>query len=142
MTDKPPSVDRLPLDEESRSFDEPWQAQAFALVVALHKSGKFTWEEWVKTFSSHIKAEPARPGESTNDTYYRQWMLALEEMANSLGDLTTERIDERVGEWRQAYLNTPHGNPVLLINASCPPKGVHHHHAPKLKPVAISSAAV
>ena len=31
---------------EPRAFEEPWQAQAFALTLDLHGRGAFTWTEW------------------------------------------------------------------------------------------------
>lgn len=134
---------KLPLDDKSRSFDEPWQAQAFCMVVELHKQGNFAWDEWVQMFSRHIKANPPLPGESTNDTYYRQLMLSLEEMAGKVGDISEDSMDARIEEWRQAYLNTPHGEAVMLAHATCPPKqstcGGHHHGA-NLEPVAVAAA--
>jgi len=38
----PPGILR---DETERTFDAPWQAQAFALVVQLNKAGRFSWDE-------------------------------------------------------------------------------------------------
>lgn len=130
----------LPLDEPNRSFDHPWQAQAFAMIVEMHKGGMFTWPEWVELFSTVIKANPALKGESSNDTYYRQWMIALEKMVGKVADLGKDTVDERVSEWRQAYLNTPHGQPIVLSNATCPPAYDHHQHTSTHAPVAISPA--
>ena len=142
----------LPRDENGPVFDYPWQAQAFALTVELHKAGRFSWPEWVEVFSEEIKASPARPGESVNDAYYRQWMAALETMVSSRNLLDRDGLAARKEEWKQAYLNTPHGQPILLANAACPPAhdhhhhdhnhdhDGHHHHAPARKPVAVSAA--
>ena len=33
---------------EEPVFSEPWQAEAFALVVALHERGLFSWAEWAE----------------------------------------------------------------------------------------------
>ena len=35
-------------------FAEPWQAQAFALAVALNERGVFTWSEWWGTLSREL----------------------------------------------------------------------------------------
>ena len=35
----------LPGDATGPVFREPWEAQAFAMVVALHERGVFTWSE-------------------------------------------------------------------------------------------------
>ena len=138
----------LPGDEAGPVFDRPWQAQAFALTVELYKSKLFTWPEWVEVFSAEIKASPALLGESVNDAYYRQWMSALEKMVASRKLVEEADLLARTQEWRQAYINTPHGQPILLMNASCPPKHAHHHdhdhhhhgHSAKRVPVAVSAA--
>ena len=36
----------LPRDAEGPVFREPWEAQAFAMALALHERGLFTWPEW------------------------------------------------------------------------------------------------
>lgn len=142
----------LPRDEAGPVFDQPWQAQAFALTVELYKSKLFTWPEWVEVFSAEIKASPVLTGEGVNDAYYRQWMSALEKMVASLKLVEETDLLARTQEWRQAYLNTPHGQPILLVNASCPPRHAHDHHhhddhdhhhhghAAKRIPVAVSAA--
>ncbi len=148
---------QLPRDEAGPVFDKPWQAQAFALTVQLYKSGHFTWPEWVEVFSREIKASPATPEESVNDAYYRQWMAALETITAARQLVAPTDVPARAEEWRQAYLNTPHGQPILLANAVCRPAdshGHHHHqddeedhhhhhhhgHKPQPRPVAIVPA--
>ncbi|WP_321793560.1 nitrile hydratase accessory protein [Burkholderia pyrrocinia] len=121
-------------------FEQPWQAQAFALIVHLHQAGFFPWADWVQTFSDVITTAPARPDESINDAYYRQWIAGMEQMVARLGLTEVESITHRTDEWRQAYLNTPHGEPVALTHASCPPKHRHHAHSPNRSPVAVSEA--
>jgi nitrile hydratase accessory protein len=108
-------------DEVDRAFDAPWQAQAFAIVVGLNKTGYFGWDEWVDVFSQEIARSPARAGESKNDTYYRQWLDALEQVVVKRGLLAPEDTSARVAEWRAAYVNTPHGQAVELAHATCPP---------------------
>ncbi|MEX0560834.1 nitrile hydratase accessory protein [Raoultella terrigena] len=129
----------LPRDEEGPVFDKPWQAKAFSLIVHLHRAGLFPWAEWVRTFSEEIKAAPAQPGESVNDAYYRQWAAAMEKMITALDLIVPEEFTRRTQEWRQAYLNTPHGQPIVLANASCPPAHTHHH-LPLGVPVTVSPA--
>ncbi len=115
---------QLPRDEAGPVFDKPWQAQAFALTVQLYKSGHFTWPEWVEVFSREIKASPATPEESVNDAYYRQWMAALETITAARQLVAPTDVPAAREEWRQAYLNTPHGQPILLANAVCRPATV------------------
>ncbi len=120
----------LPRDAEGPVFDQPWQAHAFALVMRLHEAGNFTWEQWVRVFSREIASAPAQPGESHNDAYYRQWLTALEEIVVQSGLSDRETMAVRSDEWRQAYLNTPHGQPIELANASRPKTHDHEHEHP------------
>ena len=36
----------LPRNSDGPVFTAPWQAQAFAMTLALHERGVFTWPEW------------------------------------------------------------------------------------------------
>src|SRR5271156_5329811 len=126
-------------------FAEPWMAQAFACAIQLSRQGLFTWSEWVEVFSAEIKAHPAQPGETSNATYYRQWLAALETIVGLKGAASAAEIAARQETWRQAYLNTPHGQPVELRHAAMTPvtaaydHGHHQHSTPK--PVTVSAAA-
>ncbi len=130
-------------------FAEPWQAQCFAMTMQLSQNGTFTWAEWVAVFSAMIKIHPAQPGEDRVEAYYRQWLAALEMILVTGGYFTADRIDEMQALWRQAFLNTHHGQPVVLTNATVagalisPPENqefpdAHHQVVPH--PVAISAA--
>jgi nitrile hydratase accessory protein len=137
------------------TFAEPWQAQAFAMTMQLSKRGAFTWADWVEVFSTEIRTHPAQPGEGSNEAYYRQWLAALETILTERGLASTEEISHMQQLWCQAYLNTPHGLPIVLENASlnCDADDHHHHedhdhdhhhhhHAAAVhRPVAVSPAA-
>ena len=56
MTLAVPPIESIPRDGEGPVFREPWEAQAFALVVQLHQRGLFTWKEWADTLSAEIRA--------------------------------------------------------------------------------------
>src|SRR5579862_8977484 len=36
----------LPRDQGGPLFREPWEAQAFAMTLALYRKGLFSWPEW------------------------------------------------------------------------------------------------
>ena len=115
------------------AFDEPWQVEAFAIVVSLTRRGVFGWEEWARTFGRIIRAEPQRPEETVTAAYYRQWTAALESLTASSVGLEGNLVEERLELWRDAYLGTPHGRPVQLENhVNCalprPEPGTHHDH--------------
>jgi nitrile hydratase accessory protein len=125
------------------AFAEPWMAHVFACAVQLSRQGLFPWSEWVEVFSTEIVARPAQPGETSNAAYYRQWLAALETIVGLKGAASTAEITERQQTWRQAYLNTPHGQPVELRHAAMAPTAAahdhHHHHQGAPKPVTISA---
>jgi nitrile hydratase accessory protein len=133
MTEAPPvassstAPDALLRELDGPAFAEPWMAQVFACAVHLSRNGLFTWNEWVDVFSAEIKTHPQQPGEAANAAYYRQWLAALETIVRLKGAASTAEISERQEAWRQAYLNTPHGQPVELHHASAAPAAGHHH---------------
>src|SRR5881628_2064028 len=72
------AVPGIPRDAEGPVFREPWEAQAFAMALALHARGLFTWSEWAAALADEIKRAQAAGDPDTGDTYYRHWLAALE----------------------------------------------------------------
>src|SRR6266478_3014195 len=79
------SVPGLPCDAEGPVFREPWEAQAFAIVVTLHERGLFGWDEWAAMLGEEIKAAQRAGDPDTGETYYRHWLAALERMVAHKG---------------------------------------------------------
>ncbi len=94
-------------------FAEPWQAQAFALVVALHERSLFTWDEWANALSAEVKSPGAEPDGSD---YYEHWLAALEKLLGAKGIAGAVEIDGLAEAWHRAAHATPHGKPILLAN--------------------------
>ncbi len=96
------------------TFAEPWQAEVLALAFALVRENIFTAAEWSDTLGAALRqaANDGKPDDQT--TYYMATLTALERLLATDGRVTTESLSERVEQWRRAYLNTPHGNPVEL----------------------------
>jgi len=95
-------------------FRVPWEAQAFALALALHERGEFSWTEWSEALSEAI-AEAGRHGEAdTGEHYYRHWLRALERIAARKGLVTESLLRQRRDEWEAAARRTPHGQPIQL----------------------------
>ena len=80
MTDRPDfeeaaaALPGLPRDEGGPVFREPWEAQAFAMTLALYRRGLFTWPEWAETLGAEIKRAQRAGDPDTGDTYYRHWL--------------------------------------------------------------------
>jgi nitrile hydratase accessory protein len=107
----PLSLPRLPRDESGPVFAEPWQAQAFALAVQLHRQGAFTWAEWAHSLSERLKA--AGP-QDDGSRYYEHWLAALEDLAAGKQLAGASELAARKHAWEDAYRRTPHGRPVEL----------------------------
>jgi nitrile hydratase accessory protein len=111
--DLPSPLPGLPRDAAGPVFREPWEAQAFAMALALNERGLFTWNEWAATLSEEIKAAQAAGDPDTGDTYYRHWLNALERLVATKvpGADALERYRDA---WRHAAQRTPHGAPIAL----------------------------
>jgi nitrile hydratase accessory protein len=79
-----PGMPGMPLDADSPVFNEPWEARAFAMVLALHQRGMFTWPQWAAALSRQITLAHAAGDADLGDTYYRHWLLALESLVKDL----------------------------------------------------------
>jgi nitrile hydratase accessory protein len=126
----------LPADETLPVFAAPWEASAFAMVLALNRAGHFEWREWVELLSAEIaSAEP----DPTGALYYERWTGALEKLLARLGLLTEEAIGERSQAWRAAYLATPHGQEVRLARVEVELLTKTHRHCEERSDEAIQS---
>jgi nitrile hydratase accessory protein len=94
-------------------FQEPWEAQAFALAVALHERGAFTWAEWGQTLAATIKAAERQ---QRDEPYYQSWLKALEHLIAEKELVAETTLSMRKEAWRRAAHATPHGSPILLEN--------------------------
>ena len=106
-----------PMDGGEPVFREPWEAQAFALVVSLHRQGLFTWPEWAAALSAQIKAAQAGGDADHGDTYYRHWLAALERIVASKGASSAEELAGCQLAWERAAHRTRHGEPIELREA-------------------------
>jgi hypothetical protein len=91
-------------------FDEPWQAQAHAIVQVLLESGKLEANAWSQSLGAAIRERLANGSPDTTETYYSALTDAL---TSTLSLDSTELIDV-IEAWRAAFETTPHGEPVHL----------------------------
>ena len=108
------AVPSIPCDAEGPVFREPWEAQAFAMALALHERGIFTWNEWADTLSGEIRRAQAAGDPDTGETYYRHWMATLERLVSAKGVATPETLHRYRDAWDHAADRTPHGSPIEL----------------------------
>ena len=105
---------RIPQDNDGPVFREPWQAQAFAMTLALHERGLFTWSEWATALGAEIKRAQAAGDPDSGETYYLHWLSALEKLVAEKGVTTTETLHRYRDAWEHACDRTPHGQPIEL----------------------------
>ena len=104
----------IPQDHDGPVFREPWEAQAFAMAVALHARGLFSWTEWAAALADEIKRAQASGDPDTGDTYYRHWLAALEKLVADKNVTTPEALHRYRDAWDHAADRTPHGSPIEL----------------------------
>ena len=104
----------IPRDDEGPVFREPWEAQAFAMALALHERGLFTWTEWAATLAVEIKRAQAAGDPDTGETYYRHWLATLERLIAEKGVTTPDTLHRYRDAWDHAADRTPHGTPIEL----------------------------
>jgi nitrile hydratase accessory protein len=110
----------LPRDEDGPVFREPWEAQAFAMTLALEEQGYFTWAEWAERLSAEIAAAQAAGDPDRGDTYYRHWLKALEGLVASKDIVRPDELARRKDAWDRAAQATPHGQPIELADSDIP----------------------
>jgi nitrile hydratase accessory protein len=110
----------IPRDEQGPLFREPWEAQAFAMALALHQRGLFTWSEWAATLAEEIKRAQAAGDPDTGETYYRHWLATLERLVTEKGVASGEMLARYRDAWDRAAGRTPHGRPIELSSDDFP----------------------
>jgi len=108
------SLPGFPADADGPVFRAPWEAQAFAMALALNARGVFTWDEWAQTLGEEIRRAQAAGDPDTGETYYRHWLAALERLVTRKGLTTAQALTRYRDAWEQAADRTPHGKPIAL----------------------------
>jgi nitrile hydratase accessory protein len=108
------AVPGIPSDADGPVFREPWEAQAFAMALALHARGLFTWGEWAASLADEIKRAQASGDPDTGETYYRHWLATLEKLIAAKGVATSDVLHRYRDAWDHAADRTPHGQPIEL----------------------------
>jgi nitrile hydratase accessory protein len=107
-------VPSIPRDADGPVFREPWEAQAFAMTLALHERGVFTWSEWAVALGTEIKRAQGAGDPDTGETYYLHWLAALERLVAEKGVTSGETLARTKHAWEHACERTPHGKPIEL----------------------------
>jgi nitrile hydratase accessory protein len=108
------AVPSIPRDADGPVFHEPWQAQAFAMALALHARGLFTWPEWAALLTEEIRRAQAEGDPDTGESYYLHWLATLERIVAAKGVATDATLARYRDAWDHAADRTPHGAPIAL----------------------------
>lgn len=108
------AVPGIPRDASGPVFREPWEAQAFAMTVALHQRGVFTWPEWAEALADEIKRAQAGGDPESGDTYYLHWLAALESLVAKKQITDPATLTRYREAWNRAAGRTPHGAAIEL----------------------------
>lgn len=108
------AIPGIPRDDDGPVFREPWEARAFAMALALHARGLFTWTEWADALAQQIKRAQAEGDPDTGETYYRHWLATLETLVAAKNVTTVSTLHRYRDAWDHAADRTPHGQPIEL----------------------------
>lgn len=97
-------------------FQEPWQAQALATALGMQEAGVITATEWSEALGAAIKRAQAAGDPDKGDTYYFHVLDALETLMHEKNLIPAEELSTRKAQWKEAFLTTPHGQPVTLTD--------------------------
>jgi len=114
MSDPTAALRGQPQDDGGFIFREPWEAQAFAMTLALHEQGLFSWSEWAEALAAQIAAAQASGDPDLGDTYYHHWLAALEKLVAVKKARSLEELARYQRAWGHAAERTPHGQPIDL----------------------------
>lgn len=96
------------------AFDEPWQAEALAIADTLVHNGMFSAVSWSRALGEALRKAEASGASDDQQTYYQCVLTALEGLIAQHSEIDRPAMAAKRGDWEQAYLSTPHGQPVKL----------------------------
>ena len=109
---------KLPFTSKTNNqivFQSPWHSQLFAITVQLSESGNFSWKEFVDYFGKSLnRARINKENLDGNDDYFNSWLVALEEIIVTKEIANSKILSVLKNDWINAYLSTPHGDPVKI----------------------------
>ena len=97
-----------------RHFAEQWHAHVIALAEMLIVKGQLSGEVWSRALGAEVDRRLRGGAQDSDATYYSACLSVLEAVLENENLVTASDVDESETRWREAYENTPHGQPVTL----------------------------
>lgn len=111
------AVPGVPCLDGGPVFNEPWQAQAFAMAIHLEQRGVFTWAAWAQTLGNEIERARKAGDPDDGSTYYVHWLTTLERLVSESGIASRDTLSAFADAWGRAAQRTKHGQPIVLSAA-------------------------
>jgi nitrile hydratase accessory protein len=96
------------------AFDEAWQAQVLAIADTLVQNGMFSAGAWSAALGAALENAAAEGAVDNQQIYYQCALSALESLVANNSEIDRSAMAGKRDDWEQAYLSTPHGQPVNL----------------------------
>jgi nitrile hydratase accessory protein len=93
-----PADARVPIATGDPAFTAPWELRAFAIAVALTEAGCLDWRRFQAALIDEIATWEAQREASSEWSYYRSWLAALERVASHSAMIQPDRVDKRTSE--------------------------------------------
>lgn len=90
-------------------FEEPWQAQVFAMVEAMKAAGSLDGAAWAERLGAELAAHQTGPQD-----YWPCYLRAFETMLEEVGQASRGEVETLTQSWHRAARATPHGTPITL----------------------------
>lgn len=104
----------VPVRDNEPVFQEPWEAEVFAMTLLLHEQGLFSWQQWADQLSSSIKQAQLCGDPDDGSTYYQHWLTALEDLIVKCKIGDRAQLESLFKAWDSAARSTPHGQAIEL----------------------------
>lgn len=98
-------------------FEQQWHAQVLAMANGLIEARHITPDTWAQALGAALRDGEALGRPDTDESYYLAALSALQTVTTQHSVISAEDVEGRKSAWESAYLNTPHGAPVMLKNA-------------------------
>lgn len=95
-------------------FSEPWHAELLAIAILLYETGRLDKSELSEIAGKAISDKGWSVGTASGEDAFVAALSKMESVLAGSGIAGRTEIDSALNEWRQAYLDTPHGEPVKL----------------------------
>ncbi|MCR9277137.1 MAG: nitrile hydratase accessory protein [Pseudomonadaceae bacterium] len=109
---------RPPMANGEVIFEEPWQARAFAMAVALFERGVFTWPQFQHALIERIARFDATVHGAREYRYFDHFAGALEDVLGGLSVVSRTALVERAEQFAQRPAGHDHDHA----------HDGHHHH--------------